>query len=180
MNAPNGSEGTRPAILPASPVPERQATGGVDRKSGRPAISCTGLFAFFILKVAMSVVLHHRRLQSIAHDQTQKEDQTRKELFLYLDPSNRNALFYKPRPPLSAEESTELAYMLSRVANIYLDRHERRNRGRESNQPASRLEIRCDNKVMRVVPDSSCGNGAIFSANIGIGETDTTGKPVSP
>jgi len=46
MSAPNGSEGTRDALLPASPVPERQATGGVDRKSGRPAISCTGLFAY--------------------------------------------------------------------------------------------------------------------------------------
>jgi len=48
MNAPNGSEGTRPAFLPAGPVPERQATDSVDRKSGRPAISWTGLLAIFI------------------------------------------------------------------------------------------------------------------------------------
>ena len=47
MNAPNGSEGTRDALPPASPVPERQVTDGVERKSGRPAISWTGLFALF-------------------------------------------------------------------------------------------------------------------------------------
>ena len=49
MNAPDGSEGTRDALPTASPVPERQATASVDRKSGRPAISWTGLFALFVL-----------------------------------------------------------------------------------------------------------------------------------
>jgi hypothetical protein len=47
MNAPKGSEGTRDALLPASPVPERQAMESVNRKSGRPAISCTGLLGIF-------------------------------------------------------------------------------------------------------------------------------------
>ena len=51
MNAPKGSEGTRDALLPASPVPERQATESVDRKSGGPAISWTGLFALFFMRV---------------------------------------------------------------------------------------------------------------------------------
>ena len=48
MNAPKGSEGTRDAILPASPVPERQATESANRKLDRPAISWTGLFALFL------------------------------------------------------------------------------------------------------------------------------------
>ena len=51
MKAPKGSEGTRDALPPASPVPERQATDGVDRKSGRPAISWTGLFGHFVLSL---------------------------------------------------------------------------------------------------------------------------------
>lgn len=51
MSAPNGSEGTRDALLPASPVPERIATDGVERKSRRPAISCTGLFALLFMRV---------------------------------------------------------------------------------------------------------------------------------
>ena len=46
MNAPIGSEGTGDAE--ASPVPERQATDGVDRKSDRPAISRTGLLDLFL------------------------------------------------------------------------------------------------------------------------------------
>ena len=34
-----GSEGTRDALLPASPVPERRATAASARKLERPAIS---------------------------------------------------------------------------------------------------------------------------------------------
>jgi hypothetical protein len=40
-----GSEGTRDALLPASPVPERRTTVGFKRTTGRPAISCTALLA---------------------------------------------------------------------------------------------------------------------------------------
>jgi len=43
-----GSEGTRDALLPASPVPERQVTVASARKTERPAISCTALFAIFV------------------------------------------------------------------------------------------------------------------------------------
>ena len=51
MNALNGSEGARDALLPASPVPERKATASVDRKFDRPAISCTGLLGLLFLCV---------------------------------------------------------------------------------------------------------------------------------
>ena len=40
-----GSEGTRPALLFAGPVPERLITVAVARTSLRPAISWTSLFA---------------------------------------------------------------------------------------------------------------------------------------
>ena len=48
MNAPEGSEGTWDALLPASPVPERQTTESANRKSKRPAINCTGSLAIFV------------------------------------------------------------------------------------------------------------------------------------
>jgi hypothetical protein len=48
------SEGTRDALLPASPVPERRVTVDFERTTGRPAISCTALFALFDLLGQMS------------------------------------------------------------------------------------------------------------------------------
>jgi hypothetical protein len=42
-----GSEGTRDALLFASPVPERRITVEFERTTDRPAISCTALFALF-------------------------------------------------------------------------------------------------------------------------------------
>jgi hypothetical protein len=46
------SEGTRDALLPASPVPERRVTVEIERTTGRPAISCTALFGFIFLELA--------------------------------------------------------------------------------------------------------------------------------
>ena len=70
MNAPDGSEGTRDALPQASPVPERQATGSVDRKSGRPAISCTESLGLFlgckdIFALSNNVIRLTRRLNKL-------------------------------------------------------------------------------------------------------------------
>jgi len=49
----NGSEGTRPALLPAGPVPERLITVAVARKSPRPAISWTSPFGHIVFMLAI-------------------------------------------------------------------------------------------------------------------------------
>ena len=56
-----GSEGTRPALLPAGPVPERLNVKLVliETPDG-PAINCTSLFAYFCYKqVHVKLCLRH-------------------------------------------------------------------------------------------------------------------------